>query len=83
LSKILSDGISTCDHCDRVFDSSNYHKALSAAWVVRRWYVYDPEQLRKFGFSDFIVDLVCDCVIEQGMCHDEFLRELQRLDLCA
>ena len=78
-------GISTCDSCSRVFDSSDYHIALSAAWVVRRWHIYDSETLKhKFGFSDFIVDLVSECVIDEGMCHDDFLKILHDdLDLCA
>lgn len=77
LSMKLENGISSCDNCCRIFDSSSYHRTLSAAWVVRLWHVYDPYVLKlKFGFSDCEVDLVEQYVIDQGLCHDEFLKVL-------
>lgn len=87
LSRTLTDGITTCDNCCRVFDSSPYHKTLSASWVARKWYIHDPEMLKaKFGFSDSEIDPVWEFVIMGGMCHDEFLKVLDeqfRIDRIA
>lgn len=32
----LKDGITHCDHCNQVFDSSDYNCLLSAAWQIRK-----------------------------------------------
>jgi hypothetical protein len=72
LSSPLHYGITTCDHCGRVFETTIYNHILSAAWMVRRWHIQDPNILRnKFGFSEFEVDLVSKYVIEGQHSHDE------------
>ena len=75
LSQILTDGLSTCENCNQFFDSSLYYQALSAAWVVRKWHIDDIEQLRwKFNFCEEALKLVDTHVIDQGCCHDDFLK---------
>lgn len=80
LSIELKDGITSCDNCCRVFDSSFYYRVLSAAWVVRRWHIDDPEMLKsKFGFSEEEVGYVEKYVIDQEYSHDDFIFVLNSL----
>ena len=85
LSVALKDGITSCGNCCRVFDSSTYHRTLSASWVVRRWHVEDPEVLKmKFGFTDEEIFHVENYVINKYYLHDEFVEVLDSLvDLSA
>jgi len=79
----LHDGISSCEHCIRVFDTSPIHQALSASWVVRKWHITDIEQLRwKFNYDDCVIDLVSEYVIDKGFTHDEFLKVVENANLC-
>ena len=74
ISRILINGITTCDHCSQVFESSLRNQILSAAWVVRRWYIHDIDTLRKkFGYSEEVLNVVDTYVIQLGMSHDELL----------
>ena len=51
---------------------------LSAAWLVRRWHIYDSHLLQyKFGFSEDVVSIVNRFVIEDQMTHDEFFKVLK------
>ena len=73
----LVDGITTCDNCLRIFDSSTLNKILSASWVVRKWHIEDPSVLEfKFGFSPEEIAPVQKFVIEQGLCHEEFIKKI-------
>lgn len=82
LTPPLECGVATCDNCDRVFNSSSLHRVLSMAWMVRRWHIDDPYVLKfKFGFPDDEIELVYRYVVEEGYCHDEFLRVLDKIDL--
>jgi hypothetical protein len=47
LKNKLQDGISSCDYCQRIFDSSSYHKILSALWISRNWHVHDLEIIQR------------------------------------
>ena len=46
ISRVIVDGITTCNNCQRVFDSSPYHRILAAAWLIRRQDVYDIETVQ-------------------------------------
>jgi len=78
----LTCGITTCDNCNRIFESSSYHKILSMAWMVRRWHVEEPYYFQhKFGFSEQEIDIVYKYVVEEGYCHDELVKALDKIDL--
>lgn len=82
LGRKLTEGITTCDNCQRVFDSSPYHRILSASWVVRKWHIEEVEALKyKFGFSQREAEIVYQYIAEQGMSHDEFLKVIDDIDL--
>lgn len=36
LPEALKDGLSSCLHCDRVFNSSPFNKLMSAAWFLKK-----------------------------------------------
>lgn len=77
LSRMLHDGITTCDNCNRIFDSSLYHRVLSASWVVRHWHVEDVETLMdRLDLSAFQANYIIDLVAEKGYSHDEFIKKL-------
>lgn len=46
VSRVIKDGITTCNHCHRIFDSSSFNKILSAAWSARQDQISDPESLQ-------------------------------------
>lgn len=80
LSKMLANGISSCDTCGRTFDSSSFYTMLSASWAVRRWYMIDRDSLKnKFELTDSEADVVCELVIDQCFDHDEFLEAIKKL----
>ena len=87
LSRPLDEGITTCDHCNQIFESSDFHRLLSTAWMVRNWHVYDADMLRyKFHVPEYIVKLVEYHVMDQGLSHDDFYhiaKEETSLDLSA
>lgn len=77
LSKTLEDGISSCDNCLRVFDTSSFYKILSASWVARRWN-WEAEAIQaKFDLTNEEISLVCEHVIEKLLPHDEFVKILE------
>jgi hypothetical protein len=80
LSRMLSDGITTCDNCNRIFDSSIYHRILSAAWMVRRWHVWDVATLQKVGISEEDANMVYKYVAEEMLTHEEFMNMLNDID---
>ena len=72
-------GITTCNHCNRLFNSSEYNQVLSAAWMVRRWHIDDYLYLQtKFDFPQEICSLVRYYVIDLGYSHDDLVRVLDK-----
>lgn len=76
LKRPLRDGITSCDSCNRNFDSLEPHRLLSSAWMFRRWNIYDLEILRnKCDLNDEETTLL-KYVVDQDLCHDEILKIL-------
>jgi hypothetical protein len=75
LEQPLLDGISTCSNCNRIFDSSDYNRILSAVWQARR----TCEELEHCDYltSDQI-RLVND-IINSGYTHDELLKLFKKV----
>lgn len=79
LDKSIEDGITTCNNCGRIFDSCDYNRLLSAAWVVRREYIIDSEVLKKkCGLSDDETKFITEFVIDKEYTHDEFLSVMKK-----
>lgn len=83
LSKPLTDGITTCDHCDRIFDSSSKYKILSAAWWIRKNNIWDITAVSAaFELDQKESELVDELIINQELSHDEFIQIVkQKLNL--
>jgi hypothetical protein len=70
------DGIGTCQHCSRVFDSSMRNRTLSAAWACRRRHIDDASLvIDQYELDDEHARLV-QSSIDRCYCHDDFLKLL-------
>ena len=75
LEEILTDGISSCLNCHRVFDSSKKNRLLSAAWAIRRTVCEDISELKHFDyFSSEEIKVLYEYIIDKQYTHDEFLK---------
>lgn len=75
LGRPILHGIASCNNCNRVFDSSPFHRLLSAAWLVRRRQIRDRDVLiQKFGYSPVDADFVLEY---DHFSHEEFVRLLK------
>lgn len=73
----LTNGITSCQNCRRVFDSSHHNRILSAAWAVRRRHIEDPYFLSSFCGLEFSeAEMLVQVVGVQCFNHDEFSRFL-------
>jgi hypothetical protein len=76
-------GISSCNNCDRIFESSTYHRILSASWLVRRHHITDQDTLiQQYNYEPWLADLVIDFVAEGCCSHEEFQGVLKELEFC-
>lgn len=77
ISPALHDGLTTCNGCNRIFSTSQFHRLLSAAWVIRREHTYDPEVLKyRCHLSQEEANMIYHFVAEECYSHDELLKEL-------
>lgn len=67
-------GISGCNNCSRVFDTSPLNRMLSAAWLVRRHHIQDRDILVcKYNYSQDEANLLVEYVAQDGYSHEDFL----------
>ena len=69
-------GIGSCQNCNRVFDSSPFHRLLSAAWLVRHWHLPTEECVTQQGFTQEEAEIVVEYVYDKCYSHDEFRKHL-------
>lgn len=69
LKQIISDGITTCSNCERVFDSCHTNKILSASWMIRKYH-FNIDQL---DLEESQKEILNKYIVEQGLSHDEFI----------
>jgi hypothetical protein len=76
IGRPIEDGITTCSNCQRVFDTTPYHRILSAAWLIRKQNLYNLEAIK--GSMECLTDcelkILDKYIIEQDLHHDEFLK---------
>lgn len=73
----LRDGVASCNHCGRIFDSNLTNLILSACWLLRKNKYANIEQLKndmKISEED---TLLIDSLTELN--HDELLKYLKKL----
>ncbi len=79
LTHSITRGITSCNHCHRVFDSSPFNRLLSAAWMVRRRHYNCPELLAQHGYTSDEADLVIEMVADGCHNHEDFVKVLKNL----
>ena len=77
LNKILEDGISSCDNCQRTFDSSSFHRILSATWVAKKWNWCEATIQAKFNLTPEELLMVVE-FIHNGYDYEEFYKILKK-----
>ena len=77
----ISDGITSCRNCNRIFDTNPLNRVLSAGWFARKSHLRTIDLLLQYGFSFFEADLVYTYVIEQCLPHEEFSKVLLGLGI--
>lgn len=76
---IKDDGITSCENCGRIFDSSRENRILSAAWMCRKQHQQYAICLKeRYDLSDADVELLQKYVIDQSFSHDEFYAFLRK-----
>lgn len=73
----IRSGITSCNNCHRVFDSSPFNRLLSAAWMVRHRHYNCPELLAQHGYTPDEADLVIEMVADGCYNHEDFVRFLK------
>lgn len=71
-------GITSCNNCRRVFDSSQFNKLLSAAWLVRKRNIDSEEYLIQFGYTKEESELLIKFVFEGCYSHEDFMALLKK-----
>lgn len=77
----ISDGISTCKNCSRVFDTNPFNRVLAASWMARKQHLISTDKLLQYGFTDIEADLVEKYIIDDCLPHDEFVKVLTDLGI--
>ena len=75
LRRKLQSGITTCDCCDRIFDSSSRYRVLSAAWAVRKWHADDISVIS----SKYDLTKEEECLVNQVVLHQYSPQEFHSL----
>jgi len=73
----LRDGISSCENCQRIFDSSSAHKLLSSFWMHRNWHVEIDVIKKQCELTDDEATLVTKRIVEEDCCYEELVAFLK------
>ena len=77
----IANGITTCNNCNRIFDTCAYNRILSAAWECRRnGYEYVEQVWGKCGLTENEATMV-QISIDKDYCHDEFIRHINKMTI--
>jgi hypothetical protein len=78
LDRPVHDGITSCQHCNRVFDDSPKHRFLAATWLLRKHRDYDQEWVAdQYTLSKDQVETLRMLVIDGCYSHDEVLKHVK------
>ena len=76
LRNVVDCGISSCQNCNRVFDSSPFNRLLSAAWLVRHWHLCTEECVIQQGFTEEEAQIVIEYIYDKCYSPEEFYKHL-------
>ena len=75
----LKDGLTQCSNCNQLVESSDFHKLLSASWLVRKNH-FSLEQLKyHLKIDDEFAILAYTFVNEHSYSHQDFIALLKKL----
>ena len=75
----LKDGISSCEHCHQVFDTSPFNRILSACRYVRKHNIADLSRLEHHGLDEVDSLIALALAYDGDFSHDEIVKILKRL----
>lgn len=70
-------GITTCNNCNRVFDTSPFNKMLSASWLVRKRQISIEEVVMHYGYTQEEASMVIEAVFYNCYSHEDFVEFLK------
>ena len=81
----LHDGLTSCENCSRLFDSSPDKKILSAFWMHQNWHVDLDIIKRQCELNDEESQFVGKFIIQESYFYDELVELLHKYDynLCV
>lgn len=74
LGENLKDGIGSCGHCERYFDTCPFNRLLSACWYVRRHNVEHVSDLPKDAMREEEALVACALAYYGEYSHDELIK---------
>lgn len=83
LSKPLTDGIASCTHCSRIFDSNPMNRLLSAGWLCYRKHYEEVEDLVREGFTTEEAQVVISFVVGNQYDQQEFAEALKKMGISS
>jgi len=82
IPEVLNDGLASCLHCHRIFESSISNRLLSASWLVRKNLCRGIDQLiSDTKLAEHEAILVTSFVGDNCYSHDEFQHALKQLGI--
>ena len=70
-------GISSCSNCNRLFDTCQFNKMLSASWLVRKKNITSEDALMNYGYTRDESELVLVSVYDNCCSHEDFIKILK------
>lgn len=78
ISQSLNDGISSCNHCNQIFDSCLFNRLLAASWLLKNNNYHGVEQLiSDTKLPEHEAIFVYSFIVENLYSHDEFIKVLK------
>ncbi len=82
IPEALVNGLASCTHCHRIFESSTSNRLLSASWLIRRNKYRGLEQLiSDTKLAEHEAILVYSLVNDNAYSHDEFQKAIKDLGI--
>jgi hypothetical protein len=77
LDRKLTEGITSCQNCGRVFDSSPFHRILSAAWAISRWHTNLEKIVEKYDLEPTEINVLNHYVVGLDYDHEQLLKTIK------
>lgn len=82
IPEALVNGLASCTHCHRVFESSIPNRLLSASWLIRKNKYHGIDELiSDTKLAEHEAILVYSLVEDNSYSHDEFQKAIKELGI--